>query len=67
MRVPFDKARFHAATKHRRENQRAERQAEKAARRADRKRPGSERFPSAFPEAPEAYEGIARTLSRGLE
>jgi len=24
------------------------------------------RFPSAFPEAPEAFDGIARTLSRGL-
>jgi hypothetical protein len=23
-------------------------------------------FPSAFPDAPEAYDGIARTLSRGL-
>ena len=63
----FDPKRFHAATKHRRENSRAERQAAKAARRADRKRLGSERFPSAFPDAPEAYEGIARTLSRGLE
>jgi hypothetical protein len=25
-----------------------------------------ERFPSAFPSAPPAYDGIARTLSRGL-
>jgi hypothetical protein len=25
-----------------------------------------ERFPSAFPAAPPAYDGIARTLSRGL-
>lgn len=25
-----------------------------------------EQFPSAFPDAPEAYSGIARTLSRGI-
>ena len=50
-----------------RERKRLARQAERQARRADRKRIGSERFLSAFPDAPEAYDGIARTLSRGLE
>jgi hypothetical protein len=51
---------------------RGQRRAEKLlARRQQRKQAEriaarDERFPSAFPDAPEAYDGIARTLSRGL-
>jgi hypothetical protein len=59
-------------SKHDREIARAARREQKLDRRRQRSAERSDpsgrttRFASAFPDAPEAYDGIARTLSRGL-
>lgn len=72
-------AKRHTIVKHDREMELCERKRAKAARRQERRRPERhlgqpsnfdptiDQFPSAWPDAPELLDGVARTLSRGME